>query len=426
MNSEFDNMNKFNRDIELLNYNKKQVKQLDDRNMFNKFSNPHEDLYTDMSGTDILTRNNYISNNRKNTLSKPYINDKDQENNKFTSNLTNNIGSSFEQIGDNNDNEILLSYNNTSINENYICDIELNINQIEIQKILNKYISSRNIICDIYSSFALSYLWKILLLISKNPTSDKILTMFNKKNKNMMLMNLDKDTYLFNTYGNLIINLNIQPNTINNKLIQDYLNKYNIQINEGYEFSDITLSYGITLEIPKNYESKIVNDYLINYNKFKIKFIELRNVEIALEITNNVVYLEIPLDNNNILGFSYQTSRILQNSLDYELISKTRELNKFVKKLIIPKINIKRTLEYEKNFINILNNFHIGELVYGNKQNIQINTEMYINFETGQYSKISKNQHINESYNEIKINHACYYYIKQNNKITMNGVLQYE
>lgn len=426
MNSEFDNMNKFNRDIELLNYNKKQVKQLDDRNMFNKFSNPHEDLYTDMSGTDILTRNNYISNNRKNTLSKPYINDKDQEKNKFTSILTNNIGSSFEQIGDNNDNEILLSYNNTSIKENYICDIELNINQIEIQKILNKYISSRNIICDIYSSFALSYLWKILLLISKNPTSDKILTMFNKKNKNMMLMNLDKDTYLFNTYGNLIINLNIQPNTINNKLIQDYLNKYNIQINEGYEFSDITLSYGITLEIPKNYESKIVNDYLINYNKFKIKFIELRNVEIALEITNNVVYLEIPLDNNNILGFSYQTSRILQNSLDYELISKTRELNKFVKKLIIPKINIKRTLEYEKNFINILNNFHIGELVYGNKQNIQINTEMYINFETGQYSKISKNQHINESYNEIKINHACYYYIKQNNKITMNGVLQYE
>lgn len=427
MNSEFDNTNKFNRDIELLNFNKKQINQLDDRGMFNKFSNPHEDIYNDTSNVDILSRNKYVSNNRKNTLSKPYINDITQEKNKFTSILTNNINSSFEQIGDDieyNDNNNLLSYNNTNIKHNNICEIESNINNVELHKIKSKYVVSKNLICENYSTFALSYLWKILLLISKNPTSEKILSMFNKKNKNMMLMNLENDTKTFINFGSIIINLNLQPNSINSKLLQEYVDKYNLTINEGYEFSDVLLNYGITLSIPKNYAPKIVNNYLLNFNKFKIKFIELSNVEISLDIIDNIVYLEIPLDYDIKLGFTYQTNRILQDTIDLELMSKTRILNKLINKLTIPKINITRNQQYEKNFEKILNNFHIGELLYGNKQNLQINTEMYINFETSK--NIKKSTYIKDTYSEINLNHPSYYYIKLNNQILMNGVLQYE
>ena len=154
------------------------------------------------------------------------------------------------------------------------------------------------------------------------------------------------------------------------------------------------------------------------------------NVPCCVDIDRekNTVVIEIPFGENMILGFIYNLDRnnIENSNILYDKIIQTRKDYSLVKELIIPKINRKKKANYGKKFTNELEQIHLGEIIYGNLYNIDIVTD--IELELTIDKEVSKNKYeIISNIDEIKINHKCYFYIKNNNinRILLTGLIDY-
>ncbi len=432
---------------------------LNDRDMFNKFSNENEQV--DMTnvkhdefnyGMPIF--NGQILNNKKSLITSPYIVENNRKDNFVSNNTTLDSNDMFEQIVQQTDNPYAniygsgskdfnddvfnsMAYNNNNFlvkedkkSQENICKVEKDIAEFEYE--INKH-KDKDFLVNINSPFALGYLWKTLILLSKNPTTDKLLKLLGIKNKDNLISDMKYNSEVFADSGALDIKIPVGNQTINTNFISKISSIYKINVitetNNYDNKAEIFLNYVFKLEIPFYYQPKIITDYLQGYKSNKIKFIEMLNVPVSLIISHekNIVNLEIPCGSNMILGFIYDTNRNNLNSLPYKLILDKKVPDVLVKKLIIPKINRNKKSPYGKKFKEEIENFHLGEIAYGMMYELDINVNMGLTI--GITNEVSKEKYeIKRNIDLININHKCYYYIKNNNienKILSNGMINY-
>jgi hypothetical protein len=221
--------------------------------------------------------------------------------------------------------------------------------------------------------------------------------------------------------------------TPNSNYIQKIEDIYKISVlpdNETFDnMATLNMKWNFLLEIPFYYQPKVITDYLLGYNKIKTKFLELTDVPIFLMIdrTNNIVFVEIPFSSNMVLGFIYTPTKELVNTIPFELITQPKKPSVLAKKLVIPKLNRNKKTNYSKNFKDVLNQVHLGEIVYGTLYKLNINID--IGLSIGVSKEIPKNTYeIIKSFDEIIINHKCFYYVKNNfiqNKVLATGIICY-
>ena len=447
----------FGREMDLYNNKSKpNIQILNDRNMFNKFSNTNDSIdtssfnLTDSYGMPVLGGS--TSNNKKSLLSTPYIMESNDKNNWVSASTTwdqNDMFAELEIDNKNNfskhsskfvpqhhqDNMLDMAYNNNlsgSQEDNGLCKIESDCLGFEYEMTKQK---QKDIVVDVSSPFALAYVWKTLILLSKNPSTEKFIKMLQIKSKDSIVSDMKRHAEVFEDSGKLSISIPAHstgqtPNT-------NYINKieeiYKISIISDQETYDnivtFQLDWNFLLEIPFYYQPKIITEYLIGYSKSKTKFLELTDVPIFLMInrTTNMVCLEIPFASNMTLGFVYTPDRELLDKIPYELITQDKKPEVLAKKLIIPKLNRNKKSVYSKNFKDILSQVHLGEIIYGTLYQVNIVMSMELSIKVSK--EISKNKYqIAKSFDNITINHKCFYYIKNSNipnKILSTGMISY-
>jgi hypothetical protein len=445
----------FQREIELTGPDKNIPPHiLGDRDMFNKFSNTNESIdvssfnLTDSYGMPI--QGGSTVNNKKSLLSTPYVMESNNTQGWTPTSTTwnpNDMYADFTsqptqqaQPNSSTDSALEQAYSNNLAGvsqDNGLCKIESDCLGFEYeltkQKIAQK---SRDIVVDISSPFALGYVWKTLILLSKNPSTDKLVKMLGIKSKDSIVSDMKRHGDVFEDSGKLQIEIPLNSaQTSNTNLIQKIESIYKISIihssdPESYDNKvTLNLDWNFLLEIPFYYQPKITTDYLVGYNKTKTKFIELIDVPVFLLVdkTSNIVCLEIPCASNMVLGFIYTPTRELVQTIPYELITQPKKPEVLVKKLIIPKINRNKKTLYSKNFKEVLTQIHLGEIVYGTlyQTNIMANLGLGI----GVSQQVEKNQYqIDKTFDDITINHKCFYYVKNNfiqNKILVTGTICY-
>lgn len=431
---------------------------LNDRDMFNKFSNTNETIdTTSFNPTDawgMPIQGGSTSNNKKSLLSTPYIMEANDKNGwtatsttwnqndeyaelEFDSNLNQMKFSSSQNLQNqtSSDDMLELAYNNklAGTNEdNGICKIESNCLGFEYKLSKQK---QKDIVVDVSSPFALGYIWKAIILLSKNPSTDKLVKMLGIKSKDSIVSDMKRHAEVFEDSGRLeiMIPINSTGQTPNSNYIQKIEDIYKISVlpdNETYEnTATLNMKWNFLLEIPFYYQPKITTDYLVGFNKIKTKFLELTDVPIFLLIDKklNIVCTEIPCSSNMVLGFIYTPTRELVETIPYELITQPKKPSVLAKKLIIPKLNRNKKTNYSKNFKNVLNQVHLGEIVYGSLYKLDIGLEVGLSIGVGK--EIPKNKYeIVKSFDEISINHKCFYYVKNNfiqNKVLATGIINY-
>ena len=443
----------FGREMDLYKNNStSNIQILNDRDMFNKFSNTNENIdtssfnMTDSYGMPV--QGGSTTNNKKSLLSTPYMMETNNKNNWVASSTgwnqndmyaelevdKNNITKHSINSEKNKDIVLEMAYNNnlSGVNENNgICKIESDCLGFEYELTKQK---EKEIVVDISSPFALAYIWKTLILLSKNPSTDKIVKMLGIKNKDSIVSDMKRHAEVFEDSGKLEIKFpTILGQTTNTNFIKKIEDIYKILITldqENYEnIVTLNLEWNFLLEIPFYYQPKIITDYLIGYTKAKTKFIELTDVPIFLMVNTekNIVCIEIPFASNMILGFIYTSNRELVNTISYEFITKPKKPEVLVKKLIIPKLNRNKKSIYSKNFKEVLNQIHLGEVIYGSMHQVDILISMGLSI--GVSKEISKNKYeIIKTFDNITINHQCFYYVKNTNipnKILSTGMISY-
>lgn len=432
---------------------------LNDRDMFNKFSNTNETIDTStFNPTDawgMPIQGGSTSNNKKSLLSTPYIMETNDKNGWTATTTTWNQNDMYAELEyDSNknivgfsskqntthqtspDNMLEHAYNNKlagTNDDNGLCKIESDCLGFEYELSKQK---QKDIIVDVSSPFALGYLWKSIILLSKNPSSDKLVKLLGIKSKDSIVSDMKRHAEVFEDSGNLelMIPTYSSGQTPNTNYIQKIEDIYKISVvpdNETYDnTATINIKWNFFLEIPFYYQPKIIIDYLIGYSKSKTKFLELTDVPIFLLIDKNkgIVCLEIPCSSNMILGFIYTPDRELVNAIPYELITQPKKPEVLAKKLIIPKLNRNKKSVYSKNFKEVLNQIHLGEIIYGTLYKLNINMEMGLSIGVNKEIPQANKYEILKSFDEITINHKCFYYVKNNylqNKILATGMISY-
>lgn len=446
----------FGREVDLFKTKQNNnIEILNDRDMFNKFSNTNDTIdtssfnLTDSYGMPI--QGGSTTNNKKSLLSTPYIMETNNKNNWVATTTTWNQDDMYAELelGKNkhsNDNQfnnpnnptmLEMAYNNDLVGigtneDNGLCKIEADCLGFEYELTRQK---QKEIIVDVSSPFALGYIWKTLILLSKNPSTDKFVKMLGIKNKDSIVSDMKRHADVFQDSGK--ISISIPTNSPGQTSNTNYINKieeiYKISIIPEQEIYDnivtINLDWNFLLEIPFYYQPKLINDYLVGYSKAKTKFLELTDVPIFLLVdkNSNLVCLELPCASNMTLGFIYTPSRDLVEKIPYEFLIQTKKPIVLAKKLIIPKLNRNKKSSYSKNFKEILNQVHFGEIVYGTLY--QVNILMSMGLSIGVSKEISKNKYeITKTFDDIRINHKCFYYIKNEfipNKILASGMICY-
>jgi len=328
-----------------------------------------------------------------------------------------------------------------SVDEKVFSDEDTIEKGIIVYELTHNLGKEKTFVMDITSPFALAFLWKSLVLLSKNPSTDKLLKILQIKKKDEIVNDMKFYSDVFNDMGVLLYSIPYSSGLINTNFTKRLDDIYKIKvssINNSQQLSETTnnnalinLKFNFELKIPFYYQPTIVIDYLIDYTSNKIKYLKLTNVPCALDIDRelNTVNLEIPMGDNMILGFMYNLSRknITDAELLYNKINETREVNKVVKDLIIPKINRNKKINYGKKFTEELKQIHLGEIIYGNMYDIEIITEMNLEITIDNNTKPEKYK-INSNIDEIKINHRCFFYLKNNNikkRILITGIVEY-
>ena len=411
---------------------------LNDRDMFFKISNNTEDIDTtdnkfcDYSGMPI--KNMQILNNKKNLINNPYIYEKKSESSKISCmNEFNTSNKDFSIINENYEEleaEIINLNDSTDLMEKDIINQEYT-NNINNKKIFN-----------VFSPFSLAYLWKSIILLSKNPTTDKLLTMLGFKKKEVLLNDMKNHSDLIKEMIFVNCELPITDNIINTTFINKIEEIYNIKVNQNNNNQNdnqtnnqtnnqndkfkFELHFKYTLQIPEIYKPNIISGKLKN-NIIKIKFIKLVNVPVSIEIVNDNVLIEADFIDSKI-GFIFRKDENNIEKIDYDIILKEKDYNTIASIFVFPKLNKKIKNNYGKRFT--LDKLHLGEVLYGKMYNMDIisnlNLELAVN-----------NLHNNIDYNtkknirhidEIILNHRLFFYIKDkniNNRIICSGLINY-
>lgn len=432
---------------------------LNDRDMFNKFSNTNETIDTTTFNTKDVwgmpIQGGSTSNNKKSLLSTPYIMEANDKNGWTPTSTTWNQNDMYAELEfDSNKNITKFSdsqnsnhqtssddmleqaYNNklAGTNEdNGLCKIESDCLGFEYELSKQK---QKEIIVDVSSPFALGYIWKTIILLSKNPSTEKFIKMLGIKSKDSIVSDMKRHAEVFEDSGNLelMIPVHSSGQTPNTNYIQKIEDIYKISVvpdNETYEnIASLNMRWNFVLELPFYYQPKIITDYLIGYSRAKTKFLELTDVPIFLLIDREkgIVCVEVPCASNMVLGFIYTPERELVKSIPYELITLPKKPIILAKKLIIPKLNRNKKTVYSKNFKEILSQVHLGEIIYGTLYKLNVNMEMGLSIGVNKDIPQPNKYVIEKSFDIISINHKCFYYVKNNflqNKILSTGIINY-
>lgn len=399
----------FNRLIDSIRIEQKDNVFTNERDLFNQNSNGnYENLdFSHFKVNDyelgMPLHNPTILRNKKSLLSKPLM---QQENN------------------------IIPVENNNFTDEYY--SIKTDNEEKNIEKGIVEYeytynINNKKSFFNINTPFSLSYVWKTLVLLSKYPTNQKLLDMLNIKNKNLILQSMKDNCNLFNQYSKINISIPLEY-TIN----QDYINKlnnifninifnkdHNLLINSNEEIIMINLETNYCLSLPSYYNPKIIVNNLIN-QQIKTKFIKLENVYSYVNFDNNEINIEIPLLNNTIIGFIYNNYKQNINEINYDKLLNDKPINNKINNFIFPKFTTNKFNDYGYKFNELLNDFHIGEIIYGKLFKLVINQCLDLNININSNNSINNIKNIN-NINLININHSNFFYIKENKKIIISG-----
>jgi hypothetical protein len=399
----------FNRLIDSIRIEQKDNVFTNERDLFNQNSNGnYENLdFSHFKVNDyelgMPLHNPTILRNKKSLLSKPLM---QQENN------------------------IIPVENNNFTDEYY--SIKTDNEEKNIEKGIVEYeytynINNKKSFFNINTPFSLSYVWKTLVLLSKYPTNQKLLDMLNIKNKNLILQSMKDNCDLFNQYSKINISIPLEY-TIN----QDYINKlnnifninifnrdHNLLINSNEEVIMINLETNYSLSLPCYYNPKIIINNLIN-QKIKTKFIKLENIYSYVNFDNNEINIEIPLLNNTIIGFIYNNYKQNINEINYDKLLNDKPINTKINNFIFPKFTTNKFTDYGYKFNELLNDFHMGEIIYGKLFKLVINQCLDLNININSNNSINNIKNINDI-NLININHSNFFYIKENKKIIISG-----
>ena len=398
-----------NRNFDTLRIEQKNMNSGDARDLFNKKSNEYENI--DLSSFKV---NDYeigmpmynptISKNKKSQILKPVL----CENNNIVKNYENSESNAYQKFEADNDEK----------------NIEKGIIEYEYITFLEKH---KELLIEIINPFALSFVWKSLLLLTKHPSNEKISELLKIKNKNVIIQSIKNDSELFNEISNLKILIPIGEK-INTNFLERLKNIYNIDIVSSDKVNNevlmkITTNYEI--KIPHYYEPNIINSNLIGYDKNKIKFIKLSNVNAFINIDDDRVYIEISLSNEEpiFMGFIYDKKKINTQSIIYEEITEDKKPNYIINTLIFPKISLKKRSNYSKKFKDVLTKIHLGEVIYGKTYDIDIIQDINIDISVNDDIKY-KNNNIENFIQEININHSFYFYVKEFGKVCCSGIIK--
>ena len=416
---------------------------LNDRNVFNKPTNLAEEM--DLSNNKpkdyeigMPLHNAYIRNNKKNLLNNPYVETDDKQNN-FNELNSNDLSSLTKgsSLTSNREGTSAFSFieNNDNNNDNSLfCLIEMGIANFDY----NTSIVKKRFVFDLSSPFGLSYIWKTLLLLSKSPTTDKLVKMLNIQSKDETIKDMKGFADVFNEYGLITLKMFVKGNAINtnvtNKIEEIYRIKFDIneikytEDDELTSLANINLNYNFVLKIPPNYFPAESVNYLINYPDNMIKFINLQNVICSMMRFEDLFNIEVLMGENMLLGFIYTMGRNVPSKLPYDFITEPKRFTHIINNFVFPKISKTKTYEYGKSFNDMLENVHLGEIIYGKLLGIKIHCKLSFNVVGGD---IPLGTNLYKGLKEIKeviINHPCYYYVRNKmlgNKILISGVLKY-
>ena len=346
---------------------------LNDRDMFFKLSSNTEDIdvtdkkFYDYSGMPI--NNIQILNNKKNLINNPHIYEKNEQTKISCMNDYNTTNIEFSNINENYE-ELEADINN--LNDSLDLMEKDIINQEYISSINNKKIF------NVYSPFSFAYLWKSIILLSKNPSTDKLLSLLGFKKKEILLNDMKNHSDVIKEILLIKCDLPITDNIINTTFINKIEDIYNIKVNinenenKNNDKIEFNLIFNYILQIPLQYNPNIISGNLKDYTK-KIKFIKLMNVPVSIQIINENIIIEADLI-ENIIGFTFKKNETNIDKIDYELLIKEKEFNTISKNFIFPKINKQITKNYGKQFK--LDKIHLGEILYGKMFNLDIHTNL--------------------------------------------------
>ena len=157
------------------------MEMLNDRDLFNHFSNRNEQIDMTSSKPDEFNMgmplyNGQIMNNKKNLINNPYINDTKNLNNFMPKELVNEQTTDMFAELENDltikNNELLSSKNLNIQSSNFSNNKNEPIDIIEQQITLFEYnynkSKNKSFLVDINTPFGLSYMWKSLLLLTQS------------------------------------------------------------------------------------------------------------------------------------------------------------------------------------------------------------------------------------------------------------------
>jgi len=432
MNQQFarnmDLVNNINRNMNINN------NILDDRDLFNKISNTDNTR----NFTDRDKRLGQTTCNRKDLNENIY---NTNENSNFKANSNNNFNNYEMFNNQNNINDINEMNNINEINEineiNDLNDIKDDLERdIMIYEYSNNMNKEKEFIFDINSPYGIAYVWKTLILTTKNPSNEKILKMLNIRNKEILINDLNNQSVIFRDFGEITYNFDGEEN-ININYSKKLEEMFNVKCTNSLNSRNICLInmiFRYELKIPYYYNPEIINFKFYNYRDVSLKFIRMLNVPVSIisEKLNNkeMINIEIPMCENMRLGFIFDNNRELVEDYEkiYNMMIREKRYNIKVKNLIIPKLNRTKKSNYSNKFGDNLNNIHVGELCYGKLMKILMNifTKLEINVERN--IEIERYE-IEREMENIVINNKLLYYIRNErikNRILFSGVINYK
>ena len=313
-NNSTENFN-LNRGIDVFTKNEKTFEVLNDRDMFNHFSNGYDQI--DMTNVKpnenthgMPLFNPQILNNKKNLINNPYIQESNDKTHfralNTTSNASSSMYASFGNVEDDNasnnsegggfsvgkfsgfdkiDNGIKLSKtSNSNLMENAITN---SVDTIEKGVIMYEHTlnigKEKSFMMDINSPFAIAFMWKSLILLSKNPSTDKFLKLLQLKKKDETINDMKYYSDVFSDMGQIEYLIPHSVGMINSNFTKKLEEIYKIKVKtveKSNNFEDVasenaivTLHFKFELKIPFYYQPEIVIDYLLKILKIFLKFL---------------------------------------------------------------------------------------------------------------------------------------------------------
>ena len=428
---------------------------LDDRTMFNKFSNSNDsEIDFNVNNDKFNFRSVHIYNNKKNLINNPYIvkNNGDNNNNGciIKANNDDNGYHGYQEVCDGAgdgvgagagsgagsggsgsgsfDQAYQHDFSNSNKGNNAISNgiITDFLNLTVLSPATNSNATPNTTSNATISPQLLSYLIYSIILLSKNPSTDALLEIYNFKSKDIAISEMKELSDVVNKYGNVSY---VIPGTAGNAGNTTFINKikdiFNIGITHYNQEQDkeqrfiIYANFDFKLGIPLYYNPEII--------KYKNKnFIKMSNVILSynhlpqenigcIEVLMHTYKLGFIFNKGNDVNININSEgalKVIMQNKDYSIMSTT---------MLIPNIstNIK---DFYYN-ISKLSNLHLGELVNGVmlKPNIFLNTSFEMDIIPVEKNNVNTCKKV-ISKSVINFKHYYYYIKDDKNNIIYCGV----